>query len=473
MLNISVVKNLSSHRKETKMKDTGEVRIKRAHNALLKHPQTAWWGGVILLGKSEVCDAKFTAYTDGINKKYSRAFLETVDSESKVRGLVMHENLHVGLKHVAYGKKMFKESPKLANMAADFVVNDIIAHIDGRTPKGEKLVELPDGALYHPMFHDWSMRQVFDFLKKNARPCDGKGDGTGKGNGKSDGDKKQSKGQQDDDFVVDIDGETFSPDTLDDHDFHNAKDKDDGGNGGNGDDDGNSGDDDGDGLGGKSDDDKIKDAVNKIDKAIREGGILAGRLGVDVPRVINDILTPKIDWRQILQEFVTTSTTGKSEFTWRKMNKRQLANDFYLPSIEDETIGEVILGNDTSGSISQKDLTEVATEVASLANLLTPDCVRVLWWDTKVHGEQVFRGDYSRIEKLMKPVGGGGTRAGCVSDWLKDNPRVNAECLIMFTDGYLENDIKWSATIPTLWIVTGNKSFTPPHGKVVFMEKDY
>jgi hypothetical protein len=57
------------------MKDKQETRIKRAHIALMKHPETALYSGVMLMGTTEVVDAKFTAYTDGVNKKYSRSFL--------------------------------------------------------------------------------------------------------------------------------------------------------------------------------------------------------------------------------------------------------------------------------------------------------------------------------------------------------------------------------------------------------------
>ena len=151
------------------VKNKQEVRLKKAHIALMKHHETALYSGVMLMGKSEVSDNLFTAYTDGVNKRYSRPFLETIISEPKLRGLVLHENLHVALKQIAIGKNMFKENMKLANMAADFVVNDVIANIKGKLPTGEALVELPDGALYHPKFHNWSMREVFDFLKKNSR----------------------------------------------------------------------------------------------------------------------------------------------------------------------------------------------------------------------------------------------------------------------------------------------------------------
>lgn len=425
-----------------------ETRIKKGHITMMKHTDTALYAGVFMMGNNEVVDAKFTAYTDGVNKKYSRSFLAEIKSEPKVRGLILHENLHVALKHVILGKTMFKENPKLANMAADFVVNDIIANINGTLSTGEKLVELPDGALYHPMFHNWSMREVYDYLKQNCKkkPEDGKG-GKGQGSNPSphgNGSKPSEEGSEEGSggsLEVDIDGKTFKSDTVDEHDFEG-------------------------GAGEDSD-----EVAKRVDRALREGGILAGRLGGKMPRAITDLLNPKIDWRDVLRDFVTSSVRGKDELTWRKPNKRQMANDIYLPSVENETIGEVIVAIDTSGSIGGKELSEFASELASICETVNPEKVRVLWWDTEVHGEQVFQDNYAGLAHMLKPKGGGGTRVGCVSDWLSANPRINAECLIVFTDGHLENRINWKVSKPTLWLVTQNGSFDPPSGKKIKMEK--
>ena len=79
-------------------------------------------------------------------------------------------------------------------------------------------------------------------------------------------------------------------------------------------------------------------------------------MGAKVPRSISDLLEPKVDWRDEMRDFVTSSIKGKDEFTWRKLNKRQLANDILCPSVENETIGELVVSIDTSGSIGQKEL---------------------------------------------------------------------------------------------------------------------
>ena len=417
-----------------------EIRVKKAHIALMKHPETALYSGVMLMGKSEVVDDGCpTAYTDGVNKVYGRKFLETVDTEPKVRGLILHENLHVALKQLPRGKDMFEENRKLANIAADLVVNNIIEDIKG-TVNGstERIVALPDGAVYDPMFQNWSMREVYNYLKKNCK-------GGKKGRGKNEGGQgseppEGGSGDSDDDGdTITINGKTYDLSDADEHDLDNLKDLTHG---------------------------EIKEINDAIDKALREGGMLAGRMGAKVPRSISDLLEPKVDWRDALREFVSSAIKGKDEFTWRKLNKRQLVNDIYLPSMENETIGELVVAIDTSGSIGGEQITEFATELVSICELCSPEKVRVLWWDTDVHGEQVFVGNYQDIAKLLKPVGGGGTHVSCVSEYI-NKERINAECVIVFTDGYVESDVTWTIPSPTLWMVTQNKGFEPPVGKKV------
>lgn len=440
----------------TLTKDKQEIAIKRAHVALMKHPETALYSGVMLMGTTAVVDAPFTAYTDGVNKKYGRAFLETIGSESKKRGLVLHENLHVALKQVIHGKAMFKEHPKMANLAADFVVNDIIENIKGTVGgTSERIVELPDGAVYDQMFHNWSMREVFRYLKQNAKPKQnpqgGKGGKGQKSDDQSDGnnnpqqDGSQDKPEENDWESVTVNGKTYDLSQQDVHDFDEL-------------------------MEGMSHE-EAKELMDGIDRALREGGMLAGRMGAKIPRVIGDLLEPKVDWREALRDFVNSTTKGKDEFTWRRMNKRHMANDIYMPSVENETIGEIVVAIDTSGSIGGKELSEFATELASICDLCSPEQVRVLWWDTRVHGEQIFKDDYSNIAGLLKPLGGGGTHVGCVSEYI-NKESLNPECVIVFTDGYVESNVQWSITCPTLWMVTLAKDWIPPTGKKVLVDND-
>lgn len=412
------------------MQLTTEQRIKKAHVALMKHPETALFSGVLMLGETSVVDEGITAYTDGLNKKYGRAFVEAIcKKDSQLNALVLHENLHIVFRHLLHNRDLFVENRQRANMAADYVVNDVITHI-----KDKSLVELPVGALVDDKYHNMNMREVYRLLKDE---CD---DGDGGGGSQEPNRGKQGNGSGGSE-PQDGEGGGYK---FDDHDI--------------------------DGASHGATAEEIKEIDTKIDRALREGALLAGRLGANLPRSITELLEPKIDWRAELREFVSSSTKGKDEFTWRKFNRRLVPNDIYLPTVENETIGEIVVAIDTSGSIDQAQINAFASELASICEAVEPEAVRVLWWDTMVHGEQRFADNYQNIGGMLKPQGGGGTRVGCVSDYINKH-KVNAECVLVFTDGYVENDVKWSVSAPTLWLVTHNKRWTPPSGRVVAFEQ--
>lgn len=411
------------------------TKIKRAHIALMKHPETAMYSGIILMGKTSVEDGVPTAYTDGFNKVYGAEFISNLKDEN-VRGIVLHETLHIALKHVHRFNKEFKKDALLINMATDFVVNDIINSLDDKT-----IAVLPEGALYDPYFHNWDTREVYNYLKKNSKPKPKPqdGDGGGGGNDSNDGNSGNSG-----EIEVNVNGKKYVYKEFDEHDFGKL-------------------------MEGMTPE-QAKEFSEKVDRAMQEGGILAGTMGKKVPRSISDLLTPKVNWWEVMRDFVTNSMRGSDEYTWRKFNKRLMANDLYMPSMENETVGELIYAIDTSGSIDERALTEASTELANLCSLLNPSKVRVLWWDTEVHGEQIFTDNYENLAKMLKPMGGGGTHVGCVSQYIKDN-NIKAEAVIVFTDGYVEGDVKWNISEPTLWIVTENRSFNPPAGKLVKYER--
>ena len=377
-----------------------ETRLKKANLALMRHPETAMFSGIIMMGTSDVVDDCPTAYTDGVNKKYGRKFLSTLD-DSEIRALVLHENLHVALKHVGrFGKKM-KENAQLMNASADYVVNDVIVSLEDKT-----LCKLPQGGLINEKYHNWSVNDVYKDLKK-----------------------EQEEGGEPD------------TDTLDEHGF-------------------------GEGEGQQLTPEQERELSTKIDQALREGGIMASRLGnPKTPKAIVDMLVPMIDWKDVLRDFVTNAVRGADEYSWRRYNKRLLANDMYLPSTVSESIGELVVAIDLSGSIGS-ELGFFVSELKSVCEMCNPEVVKVLWWDTAVSGIQTFTDiDYAGLETMLKPTGGGGTDPSCIPEYLSAN-NINAEAIVVFTDGWFDTP-KWDISTPTLWVTTDRENNIPSNGKVV------
>jgi predicted metal-dependent peptidase len=394
----------------------------------MRHVETALYSGVIMMGESHVEEDIPTAYTDGVNKKYGSGFMDKLTDE-ELRGLILHENLHVALMHIARHKDLMKESTVLANVAMDLVVNDIINNLQDK-----KLCKLPDGGVYDPKYHGWSVREIYNDLKKDnphlmnktVYVTSGEGEAGGGGNGSPshevviNGKKKQVQGDE-----------------------HDPK-----------------------GDGTPKNEQEGKQLEDEIGKALREGGMLAGRLGSKVPRQIEQSLDKPIDWKEVLREFITSAVKGKDELTWRRFRRDLLSNDILAPSDESETMTEVLVAIDTSGSISQEMINKFAYQLQLICETCNPEKVRVLWWDTSVHGEQLLPGDSTDIKNLLKPQGGGGTAVSCVSKYINKR-KLRPDCVVVFTDGYVEDSVQWDISVDTLWLVTENERFNPPKGKKI------
>ena len=176
-----------------------ETRLKKAHVALMKHPETALYSGVILMGENSIIEEKTTAYTDGRNKKYGRDFISKL-TDAELRGLILHENLHVALKHIPRFKKEFKDNPMLVNASADYVVNDVIMNLQDK-----HFCSLPQGGLYDAKYHNWSVREVYDDLKKQQEQDKKSGKSITKFNSLDEHDFEAGEGMSDED-VKELEG---------------------------------------------------------------------------------------------------------------------------------------------------------------------------------------------------------------------------------------------------------------------------
>jgi len=388
---------------------TPEERLEKIHVSLMRDKRTALFSGIMLMGKSEVVDDCPTAKTDGLNKYYGREYISKL-TDAELRALVLHENIHVALKHILRFKPLMEKGEgELVNIACDYVDNDIIVSMND-----ESFLKLPKGGLYEEKYHDWSVNDVLKDLRN----------------------MKQESPQQ---FQQQVgDGQS-----LDEHDFENAQ-------------------------GGESVESAEKHE-KLVEEGMRQGGILAGKLGGTIPRSVTDMLAPKIDWKDVLRDFIQSSMKGKDEYTWRRFNKRQMVNDIYLPSVEDEAVGELVVALDVSGSVGENVLNHFASELSAICVNTQPEKIRVLWWDTKVSSEQVFDSKhYEYIKDLLKATGGGGTRPECIDKYLIDK-KIKAEALIVLTDGYFDKP-KWQSTIPSLWVCTERDDKIPDNAKTVRYE---
>ena len=209
--------------------------------------------------------------------------------------------------------------------------------------------------------------------------------------------------------------------------------------------------------------------IGDIDEAIRQGALIAGKVGSGGDRDLQELLQPQIDWREVLREFIQTTCAGNDYSTWARPNRRYRAAGVYLPSGISEQVGELVVAVDTSGSIGQVELTAFMSEIKSICDTVHPECIRLLYWDTAVCQDEKYAvHELDDLTKTTKPKGGGGTNVECVPAYLTEHG-VKPQAAIVLTDGYLGGSWgQWSC--PVLWCILDNRTATPDTGKHVHIK---
>lgn len=396
-----------------------ERRVQKAKVSLMRHPKFALLSGILMVGKTSVVDDMPTAATDGRDERYGREFVKEL-RDPELAFVVAHEAGHKMFRHLVTWRKLYDEDPALANMACDHVINLMLRDID----PAEQIIAMPkykDGPMKgKPMgcldvrFKGLNAKQVFDILKKERESgsgdCEGSGGGGGGSSGSGSGSQNGSGG-------------------FDEHDWGKAKDM---------------------------TTEERKELERDIEQAIRQGAIAAQKIagagagGMD--RALMELLEPKINWREVLREFVKSICASKDRSSWRRVNRRFIGNDVYLPTLVGEKVGHLVIAIDTSGSVGGRELAVFLTEVKGIAEEVNPERVDLIYWDSEVAAHEEYT-DPSAIVQSTKPRGGGGTSPSCVSTYLNDK-RITPEAIIVLTDGVVGSDWGNDWPAPVLWCIT-------------------
>ena len=329
-----------------------------------------------------------------------------VDSlnDTDLRGVILHEAKHKMYRHLLTWKHLNKQDPQRANMACDYVINLELVDEGSRTGG---FVSLPKGGLINEKFRGLNSAEVFNLLPPQPK-CKGVSEG-------------------------DV--------GFDEHDWEGAE---------------------------SLNDAEKTELAKEIDQAIRQGAILAGKVGGNVDRSFTDLMSAKVDWKEALREFVSSVSQGKDDSTWRKPNRRWLQHDIYMPSTISESMGRVVVAIDTSGSIYGEVLNRFISEVASVMQNMNPEQVDLLYWDCEVAGHEVYGlNDADRMTSSTKPKGGGGTSPKCITQYMRKH-KIDPVCAIILTDGYVGNDWGGQWNCPTLWTITSD--IKSPIGQTIKIE---
>lgn len=189
---------------------------------------------------------------------------------------------------------------------------------------------------------------------------------------------------------------------------------------------------------------------------------MQGKLPASVARVVGDIINPPTPWHVILLDYM--QGVAKDETTWSRPNQRFISRGIYLPSTSYvPEMGTVVLGIDTSGSVSGEELAVAQGHMNRIVELCRPEELIVVYCDAKVQGEDRYTTE--DLPMTFKSVrGGGGTDLRHLFHWadqLDDTPDV----MVVFTDGVTPFP-EAAPEYPVVWINSRERS-KYPFGEVV------
>jgi len=191
----------------------------------------------------------------------------------------------------------------------------------------------------------------------------------------------------------------------------------------------------------------IKEAVNKS----------RGHMPGGLEEIINEKMKVKVNWKKQLKRFVGNFYAFGSTPSMKRMNRR-IPLWGIVPGKKTDYLSKLLIGIDTSGSVSQKELSAFLTVISQMKIPMT-----MVQCDTEIKSVKRITNPYALIN--TKIVGRGGTDFQPVFDYAK---KKHFDGVIYLTD--MECPYPNGYRIKTLWVSTQKNYEKPPFGKVIVLK---
>ena len=363
-----------------------------------------------------------TAYTDMENVVFDPQFAQRL-SDEELEFIFLHELLHCALNHCIRGKGL---NNLLYNIACDIVVNSMALDILGLKTfcvDGQEVMHLvvngDEGREYtaedvYCMLFKASNKEISDFCRFNGIASGGSGGG-------------------DSDYeLLELleEKQTFDSHTEWD-DIDNTE--------------------------------LLKDAWNHYIKSAAEACEFGSGIPKNLQRYFSDFIShTEIDWRQVLHDFISHH---RSDYDYC-IPDRRFESEIIMPSFTENiygnTVNNIWLLVDTSGSVSDEELAVVYSEIVSCMNQMDNFSGRLSFFDTQVSDPVEFSNEKELLS--IKPTGGGSTSFFSIFRYLRNNfsSEEKPSVIIILTDGYANfPDESAAMNIPVIWIILDNTEKAP------------
>jgi predicted metal-dependent peptidase len=390
-------------------------RIAKARSTLIRH--SPFFATLALNMDVHVTNGVPTAATTYTDMYFSPDFVKKL-SDPELVFLVAHEVMHPMFHH---NSRLKGRDGKLWNVAADAVINQHIK--DDEELGGKNIARMPDGGVYLPDIFkqaEGTTEGIYRILEqmKDEQPQGGKGQ------------KGQGKPQQGQGGGQGVPDEAPWDDLLSDPGMTPAEQA------------------------------EQEQNMNLRVAQAANAAKMAGKLSAGLRRLVGEILEPKVDWRDVLRQFVFKARTD--DRSWARPNRRFIHRGMFMPSVSGEQMGEMLVAVDCSGSIGPKELNEFAAEIRAIHEDAGPVKLHIVYFDSEIsHHDEYERHDTVDVQ----PHGDGGTAFSPIFRYAEDH-EIDPVCCVVLTDLQCD-DFGPAPAYPVLWVT--NDSTKAPWGQVIKM----
>ena len=184
-----------------------------------------------------------------------------------------------------------------------------------------------------------------------------------------------------------------------------------------------------------------------------------GRIPGEIEGVITieEIVAPKFDWRGYMRRFTGVSTKVFTKKIRRKENRKFPES----PGLKLKMKQHMLLGIDTSGSVSDSELQEFMSEINHIYKAGVD--VTIIQCDVSIRSIEPYKGKHE-----LEVQGRGGTEFDPVLEYYNENQKRYTS-LVYFTDGECYTSVKPKGHV--LWVLSERSQMNEDlPGKVIKLE---
>ena len=364
-----------------------------------------FFGTVALQFEWQADKACPTMATDGKRFYYNPDFVLSI-TQNELKAVIIHEIMHVALMHPL---RLKGHDHRRANIAMDFAINPLIKDFG---------YQLPSMALLDERYRGMAWEQIYKLLpqqQKQNQPSNGQGQGQPS--------QGQGQGQQQRDYsngdVLSAGGTAEERADLEQH---------------------------------------IMTTVAQAEQTARVAGKMPGALR----DLLVQVREPEEDYRYLFQKFM--APIFPVDYTWQRPSRRFMGQGMYMPSLLKDGVGKLVVGLDTSASVSKAELEMFLGLINHFLTKVKPEKTHLLYCDTTVYKHETFKpGQPMDVSEFQAQRGG--TRFRPVFDYSSEHD-LKPKAFVYLTDMECD-DFGPDPGVPVLWFQVGNHKSRPPFGEVI------